>query len=61
MQSEDLWALRGVKKVAYATFLNIALTHWSNGYAILPAVRLCKEAIPNGIVRKSPYMPPIFD
>ncbi len=27
----------------------------------LPVVRSCKEAIPNGITRKSPHMSPIFD
>ena len=37
-------AAQRVKKVAYATFLNFALTHWSNGEAVLPAVRSCKEA-----------------
>ncbi len=38
-----------------------ALAYWSDGIAILPAVRSCKEAIPKGIARKSPRMSPIFD
>ena len=47
--------LQRVKKVAYATFLNFALTHWSNGKAVLPAVQTCKEAISDEIARKSPH------
>ncbi len=50
-----------VKKVANATFLNFVRPHWSNGKAVLPTVRSCKEAISYKIARKSPYTPPIFD
>jgi hypothetical protein len=37
-----------------------ALAHWSE-QKLLPAVRSRKEAIPEGIARKSPRMSPIFD
>ena len=43
-----------IYKVAYATFLSYALTHWSNGYAILPDVRSCKEAFSDEKARKPP-------
>ncbi len=51
----------GHRQSGFATLSSFALTHWSNGFTVLPAVRSCNEAFSGEKARKSPHMSPIFD
>ncbi len=51
----------GDRQSGKATLSSFALTHWSNDFIVLPAVRSRNEAISCEIARKSPHMSPIFD